>query len=398
MKKHWQWLLGGLIILITFTIGTVIFLTQRPTATTTVNKAMVARHYRVWQRMYLRGDRRAKFVVTSDHEEHTQTLSEAQGYGMLIAVLAAQQGLGKQKTFDQLTRYYLDHRLGADNPLMAWRQRENRDGRMVSTGSEKSSATDGDLDIAYALILADEQWGSGGKLNYGQLARTLIAAIAQREINPVTRLPRVGDWATDAQTNDLVRSSDLITAYYRKFARYTRDGSWTQVAQNSQAVLKGLSGQHQTGLMADFVTVRGGDLQLGTVKPKQVDSEYDDRYGFNACRVPWRVAYDYQLNHSKVSYDVVTKMLGFFKHCKRQGTVHSLAGKPLEKYNSAAFTTPIAYAAEVVGNKQLSQRYAPELNGSLLKQGYYPATIHMVTLLTSGTISHAKTQSTGWFR
>jgi len=103
---------------------------------------MVAKHYRVWKGTYLYGDSNAKFVVTNEDKNKKQTLSEAQGYGMLIAIMSARQGFGSQKTFDQLTQYYMDHRISKDNPLMAWRQQQVGK-RMVSTASEKTSATDG---------------------------------------------------------------------------------------------------------------------------------------------------------------------------------------------------------------------------------------------------------------
>ncbi len=367
-----------------FSLGALVYVTQRPQASLKVSQSTIKHNYQSWKKQYLIGDGALRFVQTNTGER-TQTLSEAQGYGMLIAVLAAKQGIGKRQTFDQLTRYYLAHRVSTTNPLMAWRQ-QDYNGKMASMTAEKTSATDGDLDIAYALVLADEYWGTKGGINYGVLARRLIKAIMDLEINPQTKLPRVGNWATDNKSARLLRTSDLMTAHFRKFARYTHDGTWTQVAQNSQAVLKRLSAQHSSGLIADFVTVSGAELTLGTVRPKQVDSKYDNQYGFNACRIPWRVAYDYQLNHSQVSHDVVTKMLRFFKHQRDTGTVYNLAGHPTEKFDNTAFSTPIAYAAHAVADQQLSRRYGSRNDHQLIKQGYYPATIQMVTLLTGGSI------------
>lgn len=388
MKQHrYQWLIGGIILLITFVVGGVFWYTQRPATTSRVSKNAVQTHYETWKHTYLRGNSREKFVQTNNTGKRTQTLSEAQGYGMLIAIMAAQQGLDRRQTFDQLTRYYLAHRISTNNPLMAWRQQRYH-GEMASTTAEKSSATDGDLDIAYALVLADEKWGNDGPVKYGDHARELIRAIHDREIDPVTQLPRVGNWAVDQKSARLLRPSDLITAYFRKFARYTQDGSWTQVAQNSQTVLKRLSARHATGLIADFVTVSGPELKLGSVRPKQVESRHDNHYSFNACRIPWRVAYDYQLNRSEVSYDVVAKILKFFKQPGRTGTVYSLTGHPVEDYrNDDEFMTPIAYAAYAIGDTQMSDRYAPELLKKCADtRNYYPETLHMVTLLTSGSI------------
>lgn len=385
MKNHkYQWLIGGLIILVTFTIGIAIYDTQSTKKISSVSEKTIKEHYRIWQENFLVGSNHEKFVQTND--DKNQTLSEAQGYGMLIAVMAAKQGVGDRETFDQLTRYYLNHRLSKDNPLMAWRQ--NKQGKeMVSSQAEKTSATDGDLDIAYALILADEQWGSDGGIDYQQRAKQLIGAIKKWEINPDTQLPMVGNWATSPKTRDIVRPSDLITAYFRKFASYTQDGSWTRVAQRSQNTLKKLSDQHDSGLMADFVTVSGNELRTGTVQAKQVASKYDADYGFNACRIPWRVAYDYQLNRSRISRRVVLKMNKFFKKQKEITAVYKTNGTPIEKYQNSVFITPVVYAAQVTADRALEKRHIKSLTATMATDEYYPATVQMLILLSSGELN-----------
>ncbi|WP_449437807.1 glycosyl hydrolase family 8 [Pedobacter steynii] len=57
---------------------------------------------------------------------------------------------------------------------MNWQQ-AIKDGKVVSVG--RSCATDGDMDIAYALLLADKQWGSSGKINYKAEAISIINAL-----------------------------------------------------------------------------------------------------------------------------------------------------------------------------------------------------------------------------
>ncbi|WP_338216075.1 glycosyl hydrolase family 8 [Companilactobacillus muriivasis] len=386
MKRHkYQWMISGLILLVAFAIGIAVYNTYSPRSTSSVSTAVVKSHYKIWKKAYLRGNQQQKFVKTNNKGSKDQTLSEAQGYGMLITVMAAQQGFGSQKTFNQLTRYYVRHQISSDNPLMAWRQ--NHKGIvMTSTKEEKTSATDGDLDIAYALILADERWGSKGEVKYNRLADKLLAAIKKKEINPTTKLPKVGDWATGQKSATLVRTSDLMTAYFRKFASYTNDGSWTKVAQNSQIVLKKLSDQQATGLMADFVTITGTKLKTGKIGTKEVASEHDNQYGFNACRVPWRVAYDYQIYHSQSSKRIVKKMCRFFADQKKITAIYKLNGEPVEKYTNDAFTTPVAYAGQVVANPELKARYAQILTGKMSTKDYYPATIQMATLLASSSI------------
>ena len=61
---------------------------------------------------------------------------------------------------------------------MAWAQNES-----CQDIEGRNSATDGDLDIAYALLLADVQWGSIGEINYrGEAERTLEAIVDHRSI------------------------------------------------------------------------------------------------------------------------------------------------------------------------------------------------------------------------
>ncbi|MFD1419387.1 glycosyl hydrolase family 8 [Lactiplantibacillus songbeiensis] len=381
-RRIW-WLIGALVVLVIGSLGTAIWVTvQSQSVTATTPATTVTQHYRSWQTAYLADTGTQKFVKTNNGNGHLQTLSEAQGYGMLITVMAAQQGVRTQNTFKQLTHYYLAHRLSKALPLMAWRQTQTR-GKMRSTAAEKTSATDGDLDIAYALILADQQWGSRGDVNYRQLAQRLIKAIKRTELNPTTKLPRVGNWATTGTDANLVRTSDLMTVDFRKFASYTRDGSWTRVAQNSQSLLQRLSQKQATGLMADFVTVTGAKATIGAVKPNQVATSHDAQYGYNACRVPWRVAVDYQTTHSQVSRQVLQKMLTFFAKQHQLTAIYRLNGQAVTSYANQAFTTPIAYAAQVMDQSALTKRYGDSLTHHISGNNYYPETIQMLMLLQS---------------
>ena len=72
-----------------------------------------------------------------------------------IVALMAGHDPDEQTIFDQLLHYARRHRSDFDRALMAWAQNEH-----CQDIEGRDSATDGDLDIAYALLLADRQWGS----------------------------------------------------------------------------------------------------------------------------------------------------------------------------------------------------------------------------------------------
>src|SRR5215510_14436263 len=95
------------------------------------------------------------------------TVSEGIAYGMLMAVYMATKD--DQTLFDDLWRYSQAHLNG--NGLMNW---AISSGGMTTGGG---AATDADEDIAFALVMADKQWGSAGTLNYLDLAKKQIANV-----------------------------------------------------------------------------------------------------------------------------------------------------------------------------------------------------------------------------
>ena len=121
------------------------------------------------------------------------TVSEAHGYGMLIAVSMAEYDTDAKEIFDGMYRYYRSHLSEIGPNLMAWQQSDNGNAIVNSNGAD--SATDGDLDIAYALLMADSVWGSDGEINYKQTAITVINDIMEYEVNQKDWIFRLGDWA-----------------------------------------------------------------------------------------------------------------------------------------------------------------------------------------------------------
>jgi len=109
------------------------------------------------------------------------TVSEAHGYGMLIATSMAEYDTEAKEIFDGMFRYYKDHLSEIGPNLMAWQQSDNGKALVNSNGAD--SATDGDLDIAYALLMADSIWGSDGEFDYKETAIAVINDIMEYEVN-----------------------------------------------------------------------------------------------------------------------------------------------------------------------------------------------------------------------
>ena len=154
--------------------------------------------FQSWKAKYLVASRTpGQFYVRVDEEEEGKepkkiSVSEGHGYGMLIVAFMAGAEPRAREFFDGLWRFARAHPSRINPRLMAWMQVAG-EGNAPDGGDD--SATDGDLDIAHALLLADAQWGSGGAVNYREEARAVIAAIKQDEINRETWTTKLGDWA-----------------------------------------------------------------------------------------------------------------------------------------------------------------------------------------------------------
>src|SRR5690606_32808307 len=125
-----------------------------------------AEFYEHWKRSYLKaGCGPNFFYVAATVDPDNLTVSEAMGYGMLISVMMAGHDPDARKHFDGLLSFVRAHQSALTDGLVAWYQN-----RACQDSEGDNSATDGDLDIAYALLLADKQWGSCTGVDYASEA------------------------------------------------------------------------------------------------------------------------------------------------------------------------------------------------------------------------------------
>ena len=290
--------------------------------------ATTTKRYTDWKKAYLRqgcGAGRYFIYVAKGNKEldadvnrDTLTVSEAHGYGMLIFAWMAGYDADAKKIFDGMLRYWQDHPASSGKGLMAWNQvkgcknaTKNPAGKAVN-GS--GTATDGDMDIAYALLLADKQWGSTGTFNYRQLAIYAIQAVMVREINPVTHHVLLGDWVkpTAPDYYYATRPSDFMLSHFRAFLAATNHGEWTNVINKTYDIIKLMQTRYSptTGLLPDFVVA----IQTGA-RPAATDflEGPDGWYAYNSCRTPWRIGMDYLLYGEAQARTAVGKINAWIK-------------------------------------------------------------------------------------
>jgi len=385
------------------------------------------------------------------------TQSEAVGYAMKTFVWMSGFDSQAKEIFDSINRLRrnnnstvgrpldgfggVGYRPGAEE-LMSWCV---YDVESVQPSSRSTCATDGDLDMAYALLLAHEQWGSTSHpFDYLQQAMTLIEAIRNFVIRPVIGSTvitgyypntepnvalrgtptygaapagtaqyrtRLGDWDIDSLTNS--RSSCWMPAHFRAFAKYESDNAvfWNAAADQvySQGALDGMlktgtaissrpfvSGgcvHPTTGLVSCFVTGRNPvpDITGGGT----TGENYQDCYGYNACRVPWRIASDFHANNIEAARSFCDKLITWLIG-KTGGNIHNagawryLNGDDIipagvtEPYNDLCFIAPYLLAMSIDSKYQdvLNNWYSAVIEKDIeLHRNAYVDGIYMNCLL-----------------
>src|SRR6185436_1230025 len=230
-------------------------------------------------------------------------VSEGHGYGMVITALMAGQDPDAKKIFDGMYTFFRKFPSSNQADLMGWTV-DVAGGCKYPTGTS-DSATDGDLDIAFSLLLADKQWGSGGAINYLAETKKVIAAIKRGDVNPTTHLTNLGDWAA---SNDFsTRPSDFMQDHFRAFGRATGDTAWTSTVD----AVYSLEAKIQTGfspspaLMPDFVV--NTNTSPRPAAANFLEGPHDGDYDYNSCRNPWRIATDFVISGDTRAKGIIQK-------------------------------------------------------------------------------------------
>jgi endoglucanase len=320
-----------------------------------------------------------RYFISSDGqviipEEGGGTISEAQAYALLRAVWSNDPAVFNRVyawTYKNLSRV----RTHGDN-LLAWRWGRLPDG---SKGVlDANSATDGDLDYALALVLAQRLgWRApAGLPDYRDEARRVQADIMAKEVVALPGgevLLTPGNWH-EPQPPYLLNPSYFSPAAYRLFSstpesagqqgdtgpvgavrapplhakdKVTTDSTrWSRLHQSTYKLLgqlsRGLAGQPGVGLFPDWCRVdAAGGL---TPAPRK-----DTRFGWEAVRLPYRVALDgLWFKEPRAAQLLQDRFLPWFKS---QWQAH---GKLLAVYNfdgspAVDYESPVLYAGVLAG-------------------------------------------------
>ena len=196
-----------------------------------------------------------------------QCFSEGVGYGMLMMVYFSDNTKSYQGEFDKIWALYkaavdadglMNWKIGNANPNTVWGEH---------------AATDAEMDVAAALIMAAYQFGNESYLNE---AKNLLGKVKNKEFESNGLHKPGNNW------NDKKNPSYVAPAYYRLFAAVDTDNAtfWNTTAMNANyTLLEANSNATTTGLFDNWCDASGNGL--------------DKSYGYDAARTPWRLAQDF---------------------------------------------------------------------------------------------------------
>lgn len=354
-------------------------------------------YYEDWKSAYLRKndyitDEAQYYVFYGEqtyeqaHTEVPVTVSEAHGYGMLITALMSQYDSSAKDVFDGMYRYYLAHPSSIGPHLMAWQQSDN--GSTLSDSNGSDSATDGDLDIAYALLIADSIWGSSD-IDYAASAKLIINDIMKYDVNQEDYILRLGDWTYGVGKNDkyysATRSSDFIMQYFPVFADVTGDDRWMKLYDSTYSIISQFTEEYKTGLLPDFI-IRDNNGKWIPAPSGFLEDENDGNYYYNSCRTPWRISTDAYISRNETAQKYAETVNAFFRKetgCDPERIMagYTPDGRPFSDWNDLCFTAPLMLSASCAGDTQMHDAVRSEVI-DIGTDSYFGNSIAMLCLIT----------------
>ncbi|HEY0467506.1 MAG TPA: glycosyl hydrolase family 8, partial [Polyangiaceae bacterium] len=313
----------------------------------------IAQIYATWTKNFVQNDH----IVAP--EQSNAVTSEAMGYGMMIAA-----AMGDKTAFDKFAGYVSGNLSGG---LMNWKN------------GQSGSASDADLDIAFAYLMANLQWPSGG---YKAKSDSMASAIASSDL--VSNIVTGGSTFHGSPFNP----SYFAPAWMRKLSGLSGavGPNYTLVNANVNA--------GTSGIPTDWANSSNGSPSgPGSA---QVTSEIQDAggaMGYDAARVPWRLGMDACLGGDNKT--AVTAIVNFFAPkydagasidllkagwIKSSGAVH-----PKAINMQGSYIGPMGVGGMAVGNAAMRDRSFRAML-DILESGdynhtYFPSTVGLLSLL-----------------
>jgi endo-1,4-beta-D-glucanase Y len=316
----------------------------------TINYKEAQNTYNKWKELYL-VECNGGYRVNCEGQDETRV--EAIGFGTILTAY-----FGDKNEFDGLYSFYKIKRTENANNMMAW--------NVSCNGiNDPGSATDGDIDVAFALIVAYNQWGG----NYLNEAKNIIQVIKNSVVTTCDSLLALAPgYSKESEIGPMWGGCNLTDiqyytpAFFRIFAEVTGDNTWNKLADDTYTILNAAA-NIKTGLVPDWQSVKG------------IPGGNSDRipfFRYDACRVPWRMALDYLWNGNEQAYKWCTKISNWAYKIGPENIMdgYNLDGTPIGTYHNSAFVGGFAVSA-MCNSQMISDAFGTEMISSKLGDAHW---------------------------
>jgi len=316
---------------------------------------------------------------TLDPSRGNITTSEGQSYTMLRAVWQDDQA-----TFDQSWQWTKDNLHRPNDRLSAWLFGKRADGTygILTTQGGLNNATDADQDIALALVFAYARWQN---TQYLGDARVIANDIWDKDVVTIGGKPYLA--ADDVElsassTSALINVSYINPVAYRVFAAIDPKHPWMTLLTNSydligKTITAPLGGTQAGALPPDWVRINKKTGALSAAVGSTTTN-----YSYDALRLPWRLALDYQWYKDPRDAQLLGQLTALGQLWRQNGMLPSVIthdGTATDSSEAPAmYGGSIGYfivadqqdAADVY-NKKLQYLYDPGTNAWVTPLSYY---------------------------
>jgi len=319
---------------------------------------------------------------TLDKQQNNITTSEGESYTMLRAVWE-----DDKTTFDQSWKWTQNNLKRPDDHLFAWLfgAQDNGSYGVLTARGGNNTASDADTDIALSLVFASHRWGDQ---NYMTAAKSIISDIWTNEVVMIKGKPYLvaDNLEKNNSANVLVNVSYLSPYAYRVFAAVDPSHPWNALVDNSYAVIDSsitnkLDTSSSANLPPDWILV---NRSTGAVSAPSASSNLTTNYGYDAFRLPWRLAVDYVWNNDprdKTELDKLSFLGKEWDSNKKLDSTYSHSGAVISQTEvPAMYGGSIGYfivsdtsVSKDIYQSKLQYLYNPDTGAWKNDLGYYDA-------------------------
>lgn len=259
--------------------------------------------YKYYKREFVSKDGRVM-----DPERKNISISEGQSYFLQRAVAA-----NDPKTFD-LTYKWTKKHLQRIDKLFSWlwgEDKHDKNGKYKVL--DRNSASDADVNIAFALILAHERWGDKKYLNE---AKPIISSIWRNETKRIGKYRVLMPGYAQAKSYKIEINPSYFHPYaFKFFKKYDKWHNWDEIIDSSFYYIMQSSAKTKTGLPPNWFLIENGQIVLE-------DNEKSD-FSYDAVRVFKKYYWDYIRTGDMRDLKVLAKAKFFIPNWKKSKKIYT---------------------------------------------------------------------------